>query len=128
MEKIEFNNETSERKEKLCVLKEKCKILAEKGTECRKEINSSSGLERYGAWNKKRSIGLDSRVHLIAYCLLRGKEYCKMESKTRTDLWTLKYISKQILTAIHENCLESEKTLWSAERIFEIMKSSMVQE
>lgn len=44
-----------------------------------KEILPSKELERYKAWDRKRSMGLQARAHLLAYAYLLGMKYSDVE-------------------------------------------------
>lgn len=65
-----------------------------------KEIRPSKELERYNAWDRKRSMGLQARVHLLAYAYLLGMKYSDVEPNRPLDLkyWSqVDSISKQVL-------------------------------
>lgn len=64
-------------------LKALVKLMAEEGRACRQKINATRGKERDGWWNEKRSVGEGARNALLAYGLLRGVPYERMERKCR---------------------------------------------
>lgn len=72
-------------KRDLLILKAKIKGLAEEGARCYKFIHDSSGEKRSRYRDIKRSIGREARYHLIAYGLLRGKDYNQIEPNSNKD-------------------------------------------
>lgn len=67
-------------------LKNEIKRLAEEGRRTRKEkIHPSREWDRYYAWDEKRAIGHEARLHLLAYACLRGVPYRVVEKKCRED-------------------------------------------
>lgn len=64
---------------KLQVLRAKIKGLQGEGEALRRRIQKSSGLKRHSLWQQKRALGVYSRYHLVAYGLLRGVPYEKIE-------------------------------------------------
>lgn len=67
----------------LLTLKAKIKGLAAEGKRTREILQAKSGDARYHLWQIKREIGLETRLHLIAYGLLRGKKFSEIEPNTR---------------------------------------------
>lgn len=51
------------------------------GISIKNQISKSAGLKRDKLWHKKRALGCYNREHLIAYGLLRGVPYEKIENK-----------------------------------------------
>lgn len=47
----------------------------------RKAIHESSGMDRWYAWQEKRSFGRETRHLLLAYAFLRGVPYARAEPK-----------------------------------------------
>ena len=64
---------------KLQVLRAKIKELQSAGEALRRRIQKSSGLKRHSLWQQKRALGEYSRYHLVAYGLLRGIPYDRIE-------------------------------------------------
>lgn len=63
----------------LQVLRAKVRGLQAAGISIHNHIRKSQGPKRNKLWNKKRSLGYHSREHLIAYGLLRGIPYERIE-------------------------------------------------
>jgi hypothetical protein len=51
------------------------------GISIKNQISKSAGLKRDKLWQRKRALGCYNREHLIAYGLLRGVPYEKIENK-----------------------------------------------
>lgn len=64
-------------------LKIEVKRLAAQGKNIAKLIQQSSGLTRYSFWQDKRSLGIETRYHLLAYGFLRGLSYERIEPRCR---------------------------------------------
>lgn len=75
-------------KKQLLTLKAKIKGLAAEGSRTRKFINSSTGEKRWSHWQTKRWIGEDARLYLIAYGLLRGVPYDKIEPNVSREKYS----------------------------------------
>ena len=116
------------KKQKKASLKKEIKGLASQGTEIRKEIQTLSGRARYDAWDRKRKVGKVARHHLIAYGLLRGRDYHTQIEPNVREYVDWDYAFNQRVTAIHEilqrYCLESERGKWSKEHLKEILSCS----
>jgi hypothetical protein len=54
--------------------------------EMRQCINDSSGLERWQAWQDKRTFGADTRALLLTYAILRGMPYRVVEPRIANDV------------------------------------------
>ena len=63
----------------LQVLKAKLRGFHVAGLSISSRISRSSDERRARLWNAKRELGAHCRSHLIAYCLLRGVPYEKVE-------------------------------------------------
>lgn len=63
----------------LQVLRAKIRGLQIAGEAIRRYIQKSFGLKRHSLWQQKRSLGVYSRYHLVAYGLLRGIPYDRIE-------------------------------------------------
>ncbi len=85
-------------KSQLISLKGKVKGLAAEGLRTREFINASKGKRRDYYWNMKRSIGVETRYHLLAYGLLRGLSYDQMEPNSNKE--KLAYFDYGYLTQI----------------------------
>ena len=84
-------------KARLLTLKAKIKGLAASGLKTRELINKSTGKKRDGHWNIKRLIGQETRYHLIAYGLIRGKNYNQIElnsNKEKIKYFDFRYLSE----------------------------------
>lgn len=69
------------RKRDLYVLRAAIKGFASEARNIRKtEIHPSVDIERANAWNKKRSLGLHARFHMLAYAFMLGKRYDELEN------------------------------------------------
>lgn len=75
----------------------------------RKQINGSSGLERWGFWMDKRRYGSDTRDLLLGYAFLRGRAYRDCEIKTAPG-------SGPYVSCI-QHCLEARGHLFEKEAI-----------
>ena len=53
--------------------------------EIRKTIHASKGMDRWAAWQEKRSYGADTRHILLAYGMARGLPYLACEPKCGED-------------------------------------------
>ncbi len=89
---------TYKTKSQLLILKAKIKGLAEEGVKTRKFISSSFGEKRDQHWKMKRTIGQEARLYLIAYGLLRGVPYSKIEPNS--DKYQLIWIDYNHLSSI----------------------------
>jgi hypothetical protein len=69
----------------LICLKAKIKGLATAGVHSRIFINATVKEARMHHWLVKRQIGDDARSHMLAYGILRGISYLKMEPNCRAD-------------------------------------------
>lgn len=72
-------------KSQLFILKAFIKGLAEEGSRTRRFINKSVKERKDYYWNQKRNIGEEARYHLIAYGLLRGISYEKIEPNSNKE-------------------------------------------
>lgn len=64
----------------LQILRAKIRGFHAAGLSLRNRIRRASGAKRNELWNEKRSLGNHNREHLIAYGLLRGVSYERIES------------------------------------------------
>lgn len=64
---------------KLQVLRAKIRGFQVAGEGIRHRIKKTTGLKRQFLWQQKRALGVHGRYHLIAYGLLRGITYEKIE-------------------------------------------------
>lgn len=99
-------------------LKSEIKCAAAEGRACRQKINESSGSERNQWWEQKRSIGSDTRSLLIAYGLLRGMPYERMERSNRKPLEE---------RVIHALCVKYGGEEWTRERVKGLLKRPDVE-
>lgn len=94
----------------------KIKGLAEQAQHTRLLIKKATKEER--VWDlcmTKRALGIDTRHHLLAYSLLKGKPYRLMEGKCRADNLPNPEVIFKIMEA-HENRYSFER-LWSLEKV-----------
>jgi hypothetical protein len=64
----------------------------------KKLIHPKKGLERAKGWTEKRGLGSYSRVLLLAYGLMRGFEFKKLEPHHQTfSSYEISHLAKQIL-------------------------------
>lgn len=112
------------RKQKVLELKEKCKSLAVYGVICRNKINETSGRERWDAWEEKRAIGTQTRIHYIAYGLIRGREYSTIEPKINdhNDPCALPYRARAVAGILQQYCIEGERGLWTTEYVEKLLR------
>jgi hypothetical protein len=66
-------------------LKEEIKRLAEEGRSWNSRIRSLMGPDRHSARQDRASVGQRARTALLAYALLRGVSYRRLEPRTRDD-------------------------------------------
>lgn len=69
---------------KLQVLKSRIKVLALEGANLSKEIRMTlthEGKKRDALWCQKRALGQETRAMLLAYGLLKGKPFSRMERR-----------------------------------------------
>lgn len=72
----------------LQVLRAKIRGFQAAGISLHNRIHKAKGSKRYKLWNEKRRLGCYAREHLIAYGLLRGVPYERIErckEKNRPD-------------------------------------------
>jgi len=70
-------------RKQLLTLKAKIKGLANEGRRTREILQTKSGDTKWNLWQIKREIGLETRLYLIAYGLLRGKRFSEIEPNTK---------------------------------------------
>lgn len=116
---------TTNRKQKIRQLKEACKYHAAEGVGYRKLINKTTGMERYHMWDEKRDVGETARIHYIAYCLLRGRDYAKMESivNDHGDTYAVTIRIRQVVATIQLYCIEVERDFWTKEHVGTILRT-----
>jgi hypothetical protein len=114
-------------KHQLLTLKAKIKGLAAEGGRTRGILQTKTGEARDHYWNLKRSIGKEARYHLIAYGLLRGKDYSQIEPNSDKHLlyWNLDF--SYLLQVIHNHC-PGYHSLWTPkvvkDKLFPIEKEA----
>lgn len=100
---------------KLRVLKAKIRGLEAEGRSIRAHITRSSGSHKDQLWCLKRELGHYTRAHLIAYGLLRGVPYSKIESNAQSIDYR----------AVHEVILETvpgwQRHSWTLERVRDLI-------
>ena len=94
----------------LITLKAKIKGLAQSGAKSKEMIRATSKDSKDYHWNMKRFIGYEARYHLLAYGLLRGKQYKDIEPHAdRSKLLSLDYGYLAQICQRHCNHLELSK-------------------
>ncbi len=94
------------------LFKEKIKALAGQSAEARKEIRSSKGMDRWHAWEGKRSIGQSARAVYLAYAYFRGVPYRVLEPKCLEDSGdTTKFYLRQEIFAVLTSMLPVETVI-----------------
>ena len=83
-------------------------------------IRKSSGKKRESLWNEKRKLGNCSRLHLIAYGLLRGVSYERIEHCAKTNLPN---VSSLLAVMVEHATYEQRKELTFA-RVKELLEGS----
>ena len=115
---------TNLKKQQLLSLKAKIKGLAEGGIRCRKFIQASKGDERYRRWNEKRALGQEARYHLIAYGLLRGMAYDKIEPNSNKDMLASYNFDYNYLAQIcQRHCHYGDRGMWSPANLQRLIKT-----
>jgi hypothetical protein len=109
------------KKQLLLRLKAKVKGLAAEAAKTRELIRKSRGKKRHLLWHTKRFIGTDARYHLLAYGLLRGIPYEKMEPKT-SDLGNFDF--NYLLSIMHGHMRCFDRSLWSVRLLKNTISSS----
>ena len=102
----------------LRMLKAKIRGFDVEGRSIRTRISKSSGLDKNNLWNLKRQLGYYTRYYLIAYGLLKGTPYHKIERKTVTLCMDIKLIQK----IIFENTSSWRHKDWPLERVKELLQ------
>jgi len=110
-------------KQKLISLKAKIKGLAEESRKTRTLIHEAFGSKRDYLWKIKRSIGQEARYHLLAYSLLRGIPYDKIESNS--NKYMRNYLDYDYLASIckHHYCFGS---FWTGQNIRTLIETGIM--
>lgn len=109
-------------KSELIALKGKIKGLAEEGLRTRKFIKASKGERREYYWDMKRSIGIESRYHLLAYGLLRGVAYDKLEPNS--NKYNLIWLDYGYLAMIcQRHCSRTRLSTWTPANLKRLIKT-----
>jgi len=109
---------TKLQKRDLLILKGKIKGLAEEGSRCRKFIHASSKEKRSRHWDVKRSIGVEARYHLIAYGLLRGIEYDKIEPNSNKEIIKHCFDFNYLASIVQRHCrYVIERGIWTPDNL-----------
>jgi hypothetical protein len=101
----------------LLSLQAKVRGFQAQGTTVRQHISRSHGTKKCDLWQLKRSLGNNAREHLVAYCLLRGVPYEKVEKcpKTLPD-------AKRVLNIMQEHASYAERRKLTLEKVENLLK------
>lgn len=89
---------------KLSSLREEIKRLAEEGRSYNPRIAAAAGPERHALRQEKGGVGYAARVALLAYAMLRGVPYRRLERVTSDTSWSLTNLSRQVAGKVQEHC------------------------
>ncbi len=115
--------------EKVCakrfnlIIKAKIKGLQEESRILLSKIHKCSGDARHELRRTRKFLGDDTRHHLLAYALLRKKNYSKLERKCGSNN---KPNVKYIYDIIKHNCTYSEAKNWSEDRIEKLISGESI--
>ncbi len=84
-------------------VREEVKRLAHRGRSRNALIAASRGPDRRAARETKKGIGGTARVYLLAYAMLRGVPYDRLERTTRTPPWQLGRILDEVSGVVSEH-------------------------
>lgn len=79
------------------------KRLAEDGRAKNALITASSGPSRHAARQAKLGIGSAARAYLLAYAMMRGVPYDRLERSTRTPPWQLGRLLDEVSGIVAEH-------------------------
>lgn len=99
----------------LSEIRESVKRLAHEGRSKNALIAASSGANRHAARQSKQGVGATARVFLLAYAMLRGIPYDRLERTTKTPPWRLGRILDKVSGVVSEHrpgTGEAEVTEW----------------
>jgi len=103
----------------LRVLKAKIRGFELEATGISKGISQTVRDEKANLWWQKRLLGTYTRSHLIAYGILRGVPYPKIESKPAKDNQPN---VQEILDIVHAHVNRWERPKWTTEKIADLLK------
>lgn len=69
-------------KTSLVILRRKIKGLSDEGCRLRRKINKAKLSLKNNLWDRKREVGIETRLHLLAYAYIKGKKYRDIEPKS----------------------------------------------
>jgi hypothetical protein len=96
-------------------IRNQVKRLAHEGRSKNALIAASSGPDRHAARQSKQGVGATARVFLLAYAMLRGVPYVRLERTTKTPPWRLGRILDEVSGVVAEHrpgTGEAEVTEW----------------
>jgi hypothetical protein len=96
-------------------IREHVKRLAHEGRSKNALIAASSGPDRHVARQRKQGVGATARVFLLAYAMLRGIPYVRLERTTKTPSWRLGHILDEVSGVVAKHrpgTGETEVTEW----------------
>lgn len=105
------------KKSELSVLRSRISDLTEQGRKAWRRIRASRGLDRWLAWEEKRSIGEEARTCFLSYAFLRGVPYRVVEPTASfngmpEDVWR-KLLTRRIIGALRGYAPDTvDPTLW----------------
>jgi hypothetical protein len=84
-------------------VREEVKRLAHCGRSRNSLIAVLRGPDRHAAREQKKGVGGTARVYLLAYAMLRGVPYDRLERTTRTPPWQLGRILDEVSGVVREH-------------------------
>lgn len=84
-------------------VRQEIKRLASDGRAKNALISASSGPERHAARQAKAGIGSTARAFLLAYAMMRGVPYDRLERTTRTPSWQLGRLLDEVSGIVAEH-------------------------
>jgi len=102
----------------LQALRAKVRGFQAEGISFHHSISKSSGIKRHNLWHHKRLLGNYSRLHLIAYGLLRNVPYIMIETCSPFN----KPDPKAVLEIIKAHVPYYEVSKWSLDRVTSLLE------
>jgi len=84
----------------LQILRAKIKGFQSSGEAFQRQISKNKGVKRQNLWHEKRLLGSHGREHLIAYGLLRGVPYERIEKCSKNN----KPVAERVLQLMLAHC------------------------
>lgn len=103
---------------RLQALRAKVRGFHAAGVSISHRIRKASGPRRNRLWLEKRALGIHAREHLIAYCLLKGIQYEKIEGRcAKTNQPDL----GRVFEIIRAHVTDRELASWTPQRLTELL-------